>query len=372
MSKIHKTLMTNMLSKNKSNFLNRDTSSLNSEIKQALKNWKEIIAQYKIPNYKKASIQICNSFLPYIGLWVLTYFALQYSIWLAIPLFIINAGFLVRIFIIQHDCGHQSFFKSKKLNNLVGTICSIFSFIPFKYWAKVHNHHHGHSGVLEHKHRDVGDIPTLTVDEYKKRTRWGKLRYYIWRMPIVTFGIAPVYYFIVVSHYPTSSFGNWSKYAKIITKDALYRWPIYIVLCMLIGVKNFILVQGITVWLFGIVAFWFFYVQHQHEMTYKHWKDDWDFLLSSIRGASYYKLPRILHWLSGNIGYHHIHHLSSLIPNYNLPKAFKEKPILNKYVTQITFRESLKLPRYKLWDEKLEKMISFKEYRKNNKYKAAA
>ena len=339
-----------------------NNQKLNEEIQRTLGNWKELVAQYQIPNNWKAFWQVANTFLPFIGLWILIYFTVQYSILLSIPLFLLNAFFLVRIFIIQHDCGHQSFFSSKKMNNFIGTVCSIFSFIPYKYWSKVHNFHHGHSGQLEV--REIGDIPTITVREYLKRNWYGKLKYRLFRFPVTTFMVAPVYYFLIPCRYPTISFNKWGKYMKMTIKDNFWIALSYIIVGTLVGWPMFLLIQLTLVFLFGIVAFWFFYVQHQHEFSYKHWKDNWDFLLSSIRGSSYYKLPRFMHWLTGNIGYHHIHHLSSLIPNYNLPKCFKEKPILNKYVTQITFWQSLKMMNYKLWDEQQEKMISFSEYRR--------
>ena len=138
-----------------------ESRSLETEILERLKNWKEIIAEYQVPNKKKAFLQILTSFGPYIALWVLMYYSMDWSIWITALLAVVNAFFLVRIFIIQHDCGHQSFFKSKKLNNFIGTVCSVFSSLPYKYWAKVHNHHHGHTGQLEE--RDIGDIKFLTV-----------------------------------------------------------------------------------------------------------------------------------------------------------------------------------------------------------------
>ena len=147
-----------------------DILATNEEIVNALKDWKSIIAKYQTPDTKKAIIQMITTFGPFIGLWVLMYFSLDYSILLTIGLGLINAFFLVRIFIIQHDCGHQSFLKSKKLNNFIGRVCSVFSFIPYRYWAKTHNFHHGHCGQLEV--RDIGDIPMLTVNEYKEKTRW--------------------------------------------------------------------------------------------------------------------------------------------------------------------------------------------------------
>lgn len=190
---------------------------LNREIQESLQNWKDIIAKYQTPDSKKAIIQILNSFLPFVGYWILINFAVKWSILLAIPLFIVNAFFLVRIFIIQHDCGHQSFFRSKMLNNIVGTFCSLFSFIPYKYWSKVHNFHHGHSGQLEV--REIGDIPTITVQEYILRIWWGKLKYRFWRFPIFTFVIAPIYYFLIPCRYPAITFNNWKKYSVMMVKD---------------------------------------------------------------------------------------------------------------------------------------------------------
>lgn len=331
------------------------------QIKESLKNWKSIVAQYQIADAKKATIQILNSFGPYIGLWILTYFSLDWSFFISIPLLIINAFFLVRIFIIQHDCGHQSFFNSKKLNDFVGSICSLFCAIPYKYWARVHNYHHGHNGQLEV--RDVGDIPTLTVREYLAKPRFKRMAYRIWRNPFVLFVIAPVYYMLVTNRF-NKEFAKNKKVTLYQILNNLMIVGVYALLAFFIGWQKFLLIQFSLIFFFGIIAFWFFYVQHQHEESYMEWKGKWDFLIASIKGSSYYKLPRVWHWLTGNIGYHHIHHLSSLIPNYNLPKCYKENPILNKYVTEITFFKSLKLYKNKLWDEEKKKMVSFKDIRK--------
>jgi len=344
-------------------------TKMNHEIKEALKNWKEIVSRYQKPNTKKAIWQLVNSFGPFLALWILMYFSLKWSIFITIGIGLINAFFLVRIFIIQHDCGHQSFFKSRKLNNVVGTVCSIFSFMPYKYWAKAHNFHHGHSGQLEV--RDVGDIPTLTVNEFRARDWWGRLRYRIWRFPVITFGIAPIFYFLISNRIPMYKFNNWRKTTWMQIKDNIWIFGAYIVLGFLLGWKQFFLVQLMLVLFFGIIAFWFFYVQHQHEFSYKQWKDNWDFLVSAIRGSSYYKLPKAWQWLTGNIGIHHIHHLSSKVPNYNLEKCMKENAILSKYVTTITFTESLKMVHNKLWDEDNQRMISFSEFYEQERQQAA-
>lgn len=332
------------------------------EIQQSLKHWKQIIKDYQKPSTKKAIIQIINSFLPFLGLWVLMYFSLNWSYWITFALALVNAFFLVRIFIIQHDCGHQSFFGSKKWNNFIGWICSFFTSIPFKYWAKLHNHHHGHSGILDHEHRDIGDLPFLTVNEYQQLNLWNKLKYRALRMPVILFGIAPVFYLTFSNRVPLVHFKNWKKHRRFQLLNNILLVGAYVLLGYLLGWQRFLLIQATIIFLFGIVAFWFFYVQHQHEDGYKRWKGNWDFLVSSIKGSTYYKLPKLFHWLTGNIGYHHIHHLSSQIPNYNLARCSEENPILNKYVTTLTFVESLKCINHKLWDEQSQRMISFREY----------
>jgi len=340
-----------------------DQLKINKEIQESLKNWKEIVKKYQVPDTKKAIGQLLNSFLPFIGLWVLMYFSMEWSILLTIGLGIINAFFLVRIFIIQHDCGHQSFFKSRRWNNAVGYVCSVFSALPYKYWAKVHNFHHAHSGVLETI--DIGDIPTLTVEEFRNLSWFGRVRYKIWRNPIITFVIAPVYYIALSNKLPLFHFKNWRKEVWSQFKDNILIIIAYGVLGYFIGWKQFFFIQLLLVFVFGIIAFWFFYIQHQHEHSYKQWQDNWDYVVSAIRGSSYYKLPKVFQWMTGNIGIHHIHHLSSLIPNYNLEKCMKENTIFNKYVTVVTFWESLRMMTHKLWDEEKQRMISFKEYYNN-------
>jgi len=288
------------------------------------------------------------------------YFSMRWSIFITIGLGLLNAFFLVRIFIIQHDCGHQSFFKNKKLNNAVGYACSFFSFIPYKYWARVHNFHHGHSGQIETW--EIGDIPTLTVEQYRKKSWLGKFGYRIWRLPVVTFVVEPIYYLIVSNRLPTIKMKNGKHMFRSQLKNNIAIAAVYITLAALIGWVEFLFLQFFLVFSFGVIAFWFFYVQHQHENAYKQWKKNWDYAVAAIRGSTYYKLPRVFQWLTGNIGIHHIHHLSSLIPNYNLEKCMKENQALNKHVTVITFWQSLKLMSHKLWDEQSQRMITFKEY----------
>ncbi|MCH2196351.1 fatty acid desaturase [Kordia sp.] len=340
-------------------------NNIDKEIKEALKNWRSIISKYKKKNTKKAIGQMLSSFLPFIAVWVLMYFTLEFSLTLTILLGILNAFFLVRIFIIQHDCGHGSFIKSKKASDIIGYACSVFSFLPFKYWAETHTFHHGHNGQLET--RQVGDMPTLTVKEFREKSWWGKFRYKVFRSPIVIFVIAPAYYLIVTTKYPFLQFNKWQKITLTLLKDNLIIIIPYLIIGYFAGWADFFAVQFIILFFFGIIAFWFFYIQHQHEFSYKKWKKDWDFLLSAIKGSTYLKLPRVMEWFTGHIGIHHIHHLNSRIPNYNLRKCITENKILSKYVTTLSFKDGLKMMFLKLWDEEQERMITFREYYKLEK-----
>ena len=331
------------------------------EIKQALADWPSMLRKYTQSSTKKAVTQILTSYLPFIGCWIAMYYSLQISYWLTLALAVANAFFLVRIFIIQHDCGHRSFFNSKKWNNLVGYACSFFSTIPFSYWARVHDFHHGHCGQLET--RDIGDINTLTTDEYRALSKFGRFKYRVFRMPLVTFVIGPVYYLVINNRLPLVQMKGWKKVYWSLLWNNLGIVLAVVAFSWWLGLKTFLMVHVPIIVFFSIIAVWFFYVQHQHEHNFKAWKANWDYLVAAIKGSTFYKLPRFFHWMTGNIGYHHIHHLQPGIPNYNLPVCFKENHLINKFVTQVTFWESLSYIHHKLWDEKEQRMITFREFR---------
>jgi omega-6 fatty acid desaturase (delta-12 desaturase) len=338
----------------------------NQHIKESLKDWRSMLQKYQRPNSRKAVIQIINSYLPFLALWVLMYLSLEWSYLITLGLAAINAFFLVRIFIIQHDCGHQSFFKSKKLNDFIGFVSSFFSSIPYKYWSRTHGAHHAHNGQIEH--RGLGDIYYLTTDQYRALSRTGKIRYRIFRSPIVLFLIVPIAYLTVTLRFPFVKLKGWNKIRWSYYLNNLLVLAVYAGLALILGWQKFLMVHIPVLLIFGIIAFWFFYVQHQHEENYKEWKDQWDHLLASVKGSTFYKLPRLFQWLTGNIGYHHIHHLNSKIPNYHLAKCAVSNPVLNQYVNTLSFMESLKCINYKLWDENKQQMISFKEFNKNPLY----
>ncbi len=326
----------------------------------------QVVKAYQNPDTKKAITQIITSFGPFVAVWVLMYFSLDWSLWITFALAILNAFFLVRIFIIQHDCGHQSFTKYRWLNDALGHISSIISLIPYKYWAKSHNFHHGHNGKLW-EHRDIGDVETLTIEEYEKLSKMKRLGYRIYRSAPVMFGIVPVWYMFLHHRMPLIKMKGWEKVNRSLILNNIWTVGFFALLIGLGGWKVTLLVHVPILLFFGIIAIWFFYVQHQYEEAYKEWVEKWDYITAAIKGSSFYNLPRVFHWLTGNIGYHHIHHLNPLVPNYNLAKCHNENPIFEQMATKITFLESLKCVFNHLWDEKEKRMISFNEYyRRNN------
>ncbi|MBC7885735.1 MAG: fatty acid desaturase [Saprospiraceae bacterium] len=322
-------------------------------------------AQYSKTDKTKATIQIINSFVPFVGIWILMYFSLDYSYWLTFGLGLINSFFLVRIFIIQHDCGHRTFLDNSKARTVIGYICSLFSTIPYHYWAKSHHLHHSHNGQLEM--RDIGDINTLTVNEYKSLNRTGKFKYRLYRSFLVMFFLGPIYYVLIHNRLPSISMDVFKNEKWRLWLNNLVLLTIFLLLGYFLGWAKFFTTHLTIIVMFSVIAIWFFYVQHQHEEAYKQWKDKWDYLTAALRGSTYYKVPRMFNWLTGNIGIHHIHHLNPSIPNYNLKKALHENQWVNQYVTILTFWESLKLASNKLWDESQQRMITFGEYKRLEK-----
>lgn len=318
------------------------------------------LSKYTKPKKGVAIRQIFNSFGPFIVLWILMYLSLDYNYLITLGLGLINAFFLVRIFIIQHDCGHRSFLKSHKARTVIGFCCSLFSMIPYRYWAKSHHVHHSNNGMLEL--RDIGDINTLTVEEYRALTKWGKFKYRIYRSPLVMFLIGPIYYILIHNRLPLIDLVQFKKVKKTLILNNVALIGLFVLLIYTLGWWKFLLTHATVMVIFAVIAIWFFYVQHQHEEAYKEWKDKWDYVTSALRGSSYYKVPALFNWLTGNIGIHHVHHLNPAIPNYNLKQCIQENPWLNKFTTVIGFWDSLKLMSNKLWDEQTHRMITFKEY----------
>lgn len=326
--------------------------------------WKKLVTKYQVANTKTGIWQVCNSFIPFFGLLYLMYLSLNFSYFITLLLAIPTAGFLVRIFIIQHDCGHLSFFPSRKANDTVGLLCSLFTLTPYYYWQKSHAIHHAHAGNLEH--RGIGDIYTMTVEEYLEKSRWGKFKYRLYRNPFILFVILPTLLFVVLYRFPSSQ----HKAMKRVESSVHWTNLALAILCggliWLIGWQALLMVYAPVMILAATAGTWLFFVQHQFEDAYWANQGSWDYTLAALQGSSYYKLPKVLQWFTGNIGFHHIHHLSPRIPNYLLEKCHEENPLFQETVI-LTLRSSMKSIYLSLWDEQQKKLIGFHHLRRRQK-----
>jgi len=317
-------------------------------------NWRKFVAPYQHSDLTKSIIQLANSFIPFLIGWALMIYSLRISPWLTLALVIPTALFEVRMFIIFHDCGHGSFFNSQKANSLVGFIMGVFVLTPSEDWWHQHALHHATAGNLDK--RGYGDVMTLTVEEYQQSTPWKRFMYGFFRHPLVMFTFGPLYIFAISNRFASKNASKKQRQSVVLTNLALLA--ITAILCLTIGWANFLLIMLPLTWLAGALGIWMFYIQHQYENVYWERNNAWDFVCSALQGASYYKLPRIAQWFTGNIGFHHIHHLSPRIPNYFLEKCFNETPEFQD-AEIITLRASLRSLPLRLWDEQSRKLVSF-------------
>ncbi|HEV8543498.1 MAG TPA: fatty acid desaturase [Verrucomicrobiae bacterium] len=332
--------------------------------------WKEIVAKYQVPSTGRASWQLINTLGPYALLWWLMHWSLGVSWWLTVPLAILAGGFMVRIFIIFHDCGHGSYLGSRTANDLVGFITGILTFTPYYHWRWEHAIHHASSGHLDR--RGTGDVWTLTVQEYLEASRWKRFAYRLARNPIILFVIAPLFLFLLRQRFPTPGANKRERHSVYMMNIAIFAMATGLVAAF--GLEAYLLIQLIVVGVAGSAGVWLFYVQHQFEGTYWERGDNWDFTKAALEGSSFYKLPKILQWFSGNIGFHHIHHLSARIPNYNLERCHKADPLFQQ-VKPVTLFGSFKSLTFRLWDEQRRKLVGYRhvhELRKQQKQKEAA
>src|SRR5882724_4851876 len=316
--------------------------------------WKEIVAKYQQPSTARAVWQIVNTLVPYAFLWYLMYRSLTISWWLILPLAILAGAFLVRIFIIFHDCGHGSYFRSRKANDLVGFITGLLTFTPYYQWRWDHALHHATSGHLDK--RGTGDLWTLTVQEYLESSRWKRFAYRLARNPIVLFVIAPAALFLIKHRLPSSGASKRERRSVYWTNLAILGMVSAMI--SVFGWKAYLLIQVSVVSMAGTVGVWLFYVQHQFEGVYWERREDWDYTEAALKGSSFYKLPRLLQWFSGNIGFHHIHHLSPRIPNYHLEKCHKAEPMFQS-VKPVTLFSSFKSFTFRLWDEQRHRLVGY-------------
>jgi acyl-lipid omega-6 desaturase (Delta-12 desaturase) len=317
---------------------------------------KKAVAPYEQTDTSASIRQIVNTIGPLILFWYLAYASLSVSYWLTLPLVLVTAGFMVRTFILFHDCCHQSFFKSRLANDILGTITGILTVVPYQQWKHSHSVHHATSGNLEK--RGVGDVWLLTVQEYVELSAWKRLYYRIYRNPFVMFVIGPIYIFMIDYRFNRKNARRKERMNTYITNLGIAA--LYAGLILAVGWEAFLLIQGPVFLLSGMMGIWLFYVQHQFEDSYFEHEEQWNYVQAAVEGSSFYKLPKLLQWITGNIGYHHVHHLSPKVPNYNLEKAHAATPPLHQ-ATTITLKTSLKSLRYRLWDEEGKTFLSFKE-----------
>jgi omega-6 fatty acid desaturase (delta-12 desaturase) len=320
----------------------------------ATADWKHLVAKYQEPSTGRAFWQIVNSVGSYLALWAFIYWSLDVSYWLTAPLVVVTAGVYVRVFIIFHDCGHGSFLRSKRANDIIGFVTGVLTFTPYHHWRWEHARHHASVGDLDR--RGTGDVWTMTVEEYLAAPLLRRLAYRIVRHPLFLFLLAPILLFLVRERFPSAN-------ASPRERRSVW-WMNLAILGMIVGTgwlfgwQTYLLLQLAIVAVGGAWGVWIFYIQHQFEGVYWERGENWDFTAAALQGSSFYRLPRILQWFSGNIGYHHIHHLSSRIPNYNLERCHRSHPVFQE-VKEITLFASLKAITYRLWDEQNRRLVGF-------------
>jgi acyl-lipid omega-6 desaturase (Delta-12 desaturase) len=321
--------------------------------------WRHAVARYQRASTKRAVWQLTNTVGPYVLLWYAMYRVHEISLWLTVPLAIVSAAFLVRIFIIFHDCTHGSYFRSRRANDVVGFIAGVLTFTPYQQWRWEHAIHHGSSGDLDR--RGTGDIWTMTVQEYLGASPRRRLAYRLARNPLVLFVLAPLFVFVVKQRFASDKADErrrrdvWRLNWVLLGIAALLSW--------VFGIAPYLLIQSIVMTIAGGIGLWLFYVQHQFEGVYWERGESWDYTTAALRGSSYYKLPKVLQWLSGNIGFHHIHHLSPRIPNYNLQRCHESDRLFQE-VTTVTLASSLRSLRLRFWDEQCRKLVDYAHLRK--------
>jgi acyl-lipid omega-6 desaturase (Delta-12 desaturase) len=324
-----------------------------------IEEWKQAIAPYQEPSTWRATFQIVNTLGPLAVLWYLISLALSVSLWLALPLAVLVGALLVRVFILFHDCGHGSFFRSRLANDVTGFLTGLLTFTPYYRWRWEHARHHATSGQLDH--RGVGDVWTMTVQEYLEASRWKRFAYRLSRNPLVLFVVAPLYLFLVLERIPSRRAGPrerrsvwWMNLAIVAMAVAMSAW---------LGTINYLVLQLVAIGVAGAAGVWLFYVQHQFEDAYWERGEDWDYTTAALRGSSFYELPPVLRWLFGNIGYHHVHHLGPRVPNYYLERCHRAVPLFQS-VVPLTLLGSLKSLRLHLWDEGDRRLVGFRHARR--------
>ncbi len=319
------------------------------------RDWVKILSQYRQPSAWRSWFEVGVTVGPFLLLWVLAWWSMGISYWLTLAISTLNAAFLLRLFAIQHDCGHGAFFENRTVSDWLGRVIGVLTLTPYDVWRRSHSIHHSGSGNLDR--RGMGDILTLTVAEYTALSPFERLKYRVYRHPIILFGLGPGYLFFLQNRLPVGLMANARYWVSAMCTNA----AIFAALGLIIwfgGLKPILLIFLPTSILAATAGVWLFYVQHQFETTHWDAEDDWQMHDAALEGSSHYVMPRILQWLSANIGIHHVHHLQSRIPFYRLPEVLRDHAYFDEG-NRMTIRESLSNARLHLWDERSRKLVSF-------------
>ncbi len=320
--------------------------------------WLPILTGYWKPDPGRSTLELIITAVPFVAFWAAAWWALSISYWLTILLSLPAGAFMVRLFLIQHDCGHGAFFSKKRLNDWVGRTLGVFTLTPYYVWRRAHAMHHATSGNLDR--RGMGDIDTLTLSEYRALTPVGRFGYRLYRHPLILFGVGPAYNFLLRQRLPLGFMRAGWRYWLSAMGTNLVMLLLAAVVIYFVGIGPFLLVHLPIAIVAASIGVWLFYVQHQFEGTIWARSDDWQVQDAALYGSSHYDLPGILRWFTANIGVHHVHHLCSRIPYYRLQNVLRDHPELAA-LKRLTLRQSLDCIRLGLWDEKAQKMVSFAE-----------
>ena len=338
--------------------LKKRKSSLLTPVALDARDLTPILARYRAPSCMRSIVELAITAGPLILLWLLMWATLDLGYWLCLLLAVPAAGFLVRLFMIQHDCGHGAFFHRRFANDWVGRVIGVLTLTPYDFWRRAHAVHHATSGNLER--RGIGDVDTLTVHEYLALCRWGRLRYRVYRHPVIMFGLAPAYLFIVQHRLPVGLMrSGWQPWLSTSATNVAIA-ALVAIMIWLVGIGPFLLVHLPIMLLAASIGVWLFYVQHQFEDTFWAGDEAWTVHEAALHGSSLYDLPPILRWMTANIGIHHVHHLCSRIPFYRLPSVLRDHPELKKGA-RLTLVQSLRCVRLSLWHETERRLVSFRE-----------
>ena len=325
---------------------------------ESARQWVLTLARYREPSTWRSVFELAVTLVPFVFLWGLAWVAMDVSPWLSLAIAVLNGGFLVRIFIIQHDCGHASYLHNRTAQDWLGRVLGVLTLTPYDVWKRTHAIHHQHHGNLDH--RGIGDVMTLTVEEYRARSVWGRMTYRLYRHPVVLFVLGPSYLFILQNRLPFGLMrSGWRYWISAMGTNAFIAIVVGLIL-WLGGLMPLLLIYIPTSVIGATIGVWLFYVQHQFEDAYWETHEEWDYATAAITGSSHLRLNPILQWFTGSIGLHHVHHIGPKIPNFRLQEAHDNNPIFEAAPT-MTIREGIKALRLALYDEDSKRLVRFSD-----------